>query len=67
MYEITCLDCDSKYIGRSKRKLCKRISEHKSDIEKFNPVSGIARNSVNSNDSINWKNPKNLDIEQNFF
>ena len=67
VYEISCLDCDSKYIGQSKRKLCKRISEHKRDIKKFNPVSEIARHSVNSNHSINWKNPKILDIEQNFF
>ena len=43
IYELDCLDCNSKYIRQSKRKLYKRIPEHKRDINKINPSSEIVR------------------------
>lgn len=30
IYEISCLDCDSKYIGQSRRAIMERFKEHKS-------------------------------------
>jgi len=34
LYKISCLNCDSSYIGQIKRKVKTRIKEHKANIKK---------------------------------
>ena len=34
VYELSCKDCDSMYIGETGRWLSDRIKEHKKDVEK---------------------------------
>jgi len=36
VYKLLCKDCDSTYVGQTKRKLNTRITEHKRDINKKN-------------------------------
>ena len=65
VYEISCLDCNSKYIGQTKRKLKIRVNEHKRDIKSDDPKSEIARHAKTGH-KVNWKKPKIVDIESNY-
>ena len=42
VYEVSCKDCLSVYIGETGRTLEKRISEHKTAVKKNDPKNGIA-------------------------
>lgn len=33
VYTIDCMGCNKKYVGETKRRLAKRVSEHKTDVE----------------------------------
>ncbi|KYN28656.1 hypothetical protein ALC57_01909 [Trachymyrmex cornetzi] len=43
VYRISCLDCESSYVGQTKRKLKTRIKEHKADIRKSTDAMSVSR------------------------
>ena len=42
VYRIPCQDCETSYIGETKRSLRKRIKEHKYAVKNFDRMIGIA-------------------------
>ena len=65
VYEISCLDCKSKYIGHIKHQLKIRINEHKRDVQPVEPKSEIVRY-AKIGYKINRKKPKIVDIEVDY-
>ena len=65
VYKINCLNCESSYVGQTKRKLKTRIKEHKTDIKKStSEISVVSRHRVNEMHDFDWDNIKILDTEQ---
>ena len=65
VYKINCLDCESSYIGQTKRKLKTRIKEHKVDIRRsISKMSVVSRHQVNEMHELDWDNIRILDTEQ---
>ena len=67
IYKICCKECNSIYIGQTKRRLKDRIKEHK-DIKSVVAgvgVSGVAVHVLNTSHSIDWENVTILDGESN--
>jgi hypothetical protein len=53
IYLLECEDCDSKYIGMTKRRIETRLKEHKADTKKpLNPDSAMAYHSITMNHKI---------------
>ena len=65
VYEISCLDCKSKYIGQTKRQLNIRVNEHKRDVKSHDPKSEVARHAEPGH-KLNWKQTKIVDIESDY-
>jgi len=66
VYEITCADCEAKYIGESARKLEKRLNEHKSSAG--SSKSAVREHVVRSKGhQIDWDNVKLLEREPKDF
>ena len=59
---IPCADCPATYVGETKRKLCKRMDEHKRAVrmEDFN-TSAIAEHAWNAGHGVNWNGVTVLD------
>jgi len=68
VYKISCKDCDSTYVGQTKRKLNTRLLEHKKDINKKNgKLSVISEHRLGNNHEFDWDNPKILDREKFYY
>ena len=68
VYKINCLDCDSSYVGQTKRKLKTRIKEHKIDIRRStSEIPVISCHQLNERHELDWDNIKILDTEQSLF
>ena len=64
VYKINCLNCDSSYIGQTKRKLKIRIKEHKVDIRRsIAEISVVSRHQLNEMHEVDWDNIRILDTE----
>ncbi|XP_077276910.1 uncharacterized protein LOC143905375 [Temnothorax americanus] len=67
VYEIDCVNCDSCYIGQTKRHLETRIKEHRSDVKKhFDNHSVVTKHRLSQNHDFDWQNPKILYKEKHF-
>ena len=65
VYKINCVNCESSYIGQTKRKLKTRIKEHKADIRKpTSEISVVSRHQLNEMHELDWDNIRILDTEQ---
>ena len=65
VYKINCLNCESSYVGQTKRKLKTRIKEHKADIRKStSEISVVSRHQLNEIHELDWDNIRILDTEQ---
>ena len=64
VYKINCLNCESSYVGQTKRKLKTRIKEHKADIRKSTSEMSISRHQLNEMHELDWDNIRILDTEQ---
>jgi len=55
VYKIDCLNCNSSYVGQTKRQFKMRIKEHTSDINKKNSVLSVVSNHrLEYNHDMNW-------------
>ena len=62
IYCIPCAECPATYVGETKRKLCKRMDEHKRTVRMadFN-VSAIAEHTWNAGHGVDWSGVTTLD------
>ena len=58
VYKIPCKSCEKSYIGETGRTLTKRIEEHKKDIEKQKPDSGVAEHIRDTDHFFDFKKAK---------
>jgi hypothetical protein len=58
VYNVECKNCDSVYVGTTKRKLIDRLFEHKKALKKTYVDSNIAEHSLKTNHEINFENTK---------
>jgi len=64
VYKIDCLNCNSSYVGQTKRQFKTRLKEHISDINKKNGVLSVVSNHrIEHNHDMNWNEALVLDIE----
>ena len=63
VYKINCKECESSYVGRTKRQLGTRTKEHFSDIKKFSSPNVITKHRINENHEFDWKDVKIFDRE----
>jgi len=54
VYEVPCMDCDSKYIGETGRNLQKRLMEHKAAVRNGDRKNGIAVHLQDHDHRVNW-------------
>jgi hypothetical protein len=66
VYKINCKDCDSSYVGQTKRQLKTRVSEHRADITKPLSPSVISVHRIEENHEFDWENVEILDKEPSF-
>ena len=66
VYKINCKDCDSSYVGQTKRQLKTRISEHRADIRKPSSPSVISIHRIENNHEFDWENVDILDKEPSY-
>ena len=67
VYELSCLDCESVYIGETGRKLEKRLAEHKSRAAGSKSAVNEHVTRSNSTHHIDWDNVKVLQKETKDF
>lgn len=64
IYKISCLDCNTSYVGQTKRCLHTRVHEHSSEInKKMGSFSVISDHVIKFNHNFDWKEVKILDTE----
>jgi hypothetical protein len=66
VYNVNCNECDSVYVGTTKRQLKNRISEHKKALNKCYIKSNVADHAFSTKHDINWNNPKVKYSEKNY-
>ena len=66
VYKINCKDCESSYVGQTKRQLKTRVSEHKADIRKASSPSVISQHRIGKNHEFDWENVEILDKEPSY-
>jgi len=67
VYKINCLNCNSSYVGQTKRQFKTRLKEHISDINKKNGVLSVVSNHrIEHNHDMNWSEASVLDIERSY-
>ncbi|KYN26854.1 hypothetical protein ALC57_03769 [Trachymyrmex cornetzi] len=64
VYKINCTNCDSTYVGQTKRKLGTRIKEYKVDIKKTKDTrSVVSDHQVKLGHNLDWENIQILNAE----
>ena len=64
VYKIQCHNCESSYVGQTKRKLSTRVKEHRKDInKKSGSPSTISQHRIDLGHDFNWNDVKILDKE----
>ena len=58
VYLIECNDCDSVYVGTTRRKLNTRVNEHKNALFKPYINSNVAEHCFSTKHSVNFQEPK---------
>jgi len=67
VYKIECSNCDTSYVGQTKRLLKDRIGEHRNHIRRNScQTSVITNHRINFNHEFDWNNVKVLDEEMNY-
>ena len=64
VYKINCKNCESSYVGQTKRKLKTRIKEHKAHVRKpSSEISVVSRHRLSGMHDLDWENIEILDTE----
>ncbi|EZA48463.1 hypothetical protein X777_13796 [Ooceraea biroi] len=64
VYELSCMNCNATYVGKTSRQLKIRISEHKNHIRRNTDThSVITEHRLALNHEFNWENVRILDNE----
>jgi hypothetical protein len=66
VYKINCMDCESSYVGQTKRQLKTRVREHKADIRRAVSPSVISTHRMDNNHNFDWENVEILDKEPSY-
>ena len=67
VYRIPCLDCETVYIGETRRTLQKRLVEHKYAVKKGDRKNGIAVHAWDKEHRINWEGAEVIGTEPHLF
>ena len=66
VYHIPCADCPAAYVGETKRRLGKRIDEHRRAVQKGEvEVSALAEHAWKSDHRVDWEHVSILDSSTN--
>ena len=66
VYRIPCQDCETSYIGETKRSLRKRITEHRYAVENFDRKNGIAVHVWDMGHRPDWEAAEILEVEPRY-
>ncbi|KYN06205.1 hypothetical protein ALC62_02852 [Cyphomyrmex costatus] len=67
VYKINCKDCDSTYVGQTKRQLQTRIKEHKNNLRMDSSKhSVISQHIMEYDHRFDWENIDIMDVEHNY-
>jgi len=67
VYKLNCNNCETTYVGQTKRQLKTRIAEHRSHIKKNTSTHSVITNHRMISDcDFDWNNVEILDVERNF-
>jgi len=61
VYKITCHDCDTSYVGQTKRQLGTKIKNFSDINKKSGSLSVIFHHRIHMNHKINWNQVKIMD------
>jgi len=68
VYKIFCNNCNTSYVGQTKRQLKTRINEHEKNVRfDESKYSVITKHMMEKNHTFNWQNVKIMDYETNYF
>ena len=67
VYEVPCMDCDSKYIGETGRNLQKRLMEHKAAVRKGDRKNGIAVYLQDHDHRVDWEAARVIGQEPHYW
>jgi predicted GIY-YIG superfamily endonuclease len=66
VYKINCNDCNTSYIGQTKRHVETRVKEHRSDITKhYSNHSVVSKHRISLGHDFKWTEPEILHREKN--
>lgn len=65
IYQIPCKDCNSSYIGQTKRHLCTRISEHEKSVKDNLINTGLLSHATKNKHNFNFNEAKILNTDIN--
>jgi len=67
VYKIHCSNCESTYVGQTKRSLCTRVNEHRCHIKRNSTQpSVITDHRIATNHEFDWDGVEILDTEKNY-
>ena len=66
VYRIPCQDCDTVYIGETRRTLQKRLTEHKYAVKMNNRINGIAVLAWDNDHRPDWKAAEVIETEPHY-
>ena len=66
IYQISCLDCNGKYIEQTKQYLNKRIYGHKYSLTSNSESTALSKHSKDLNHQFDFNNVKILDFEEHY-
>ena len=68
VYRIPCKDCNSSYVGQSRRSLAARLKEHQRAVFTGNSnLSALAEHTMNTDHEVDWPSAMVLDSCQAFY